>query len=133
MHSAVALLCRALLIASLRQFLRSGRQIAKQTTGLLIWTGGEVLLRCRRIVGIEIARADISGRKRPDAFDDERLAVCILQQSVELTRHYIVGCNEAGGLGVSSIRELSDQQVMTKMAEVERSERHTPWHIQPVA
>src|SRR5258708_31885772 len=82
---------------------------------------------------IETARADISWRKRPDPLDGERLAVCILQQSVELACRNIVGGNEAGGLGVSGIGKWSDQQVMTKTREVERSQSHTPRHIQPGA
>lgn len=79
MHSALCLLRSCLLIASLRHFLRNCRQIAKQAGGLLDWTGREVDLRRRCSVRIEIARANISGCKRPDALDDERLAVCILQ------------------------------------------------------
>lgn len=101
--------CAGLLIASLGQFTRNCRQIAEQARGLLVWTGGEVDLRQRCIVRIETARADISGANRPDALDDEWLAVHILQQSVELARHHVVGRNEAGGLRVSGIAELSDQ------------------------
>src|SRR5258708_8684829 len=121
------------LIVSLLQFARNCRQIAEQASGLLVRAGGEVHLRHRRMGRIETARADISWRKRPDPLDGERLAVCILQQSVELACRNIVGGNEAGGLGVSGIGKLSDQQVMTKTPEVERSQSHTPRHIQPGA
>jgi hypothetical protein len=54
-------LCRDLLIASLGQFPRNCRQITKKSSGFLIWAGSEVDLRQRRIVGIEIAGADIAG------------------------------------------------------------------------
>jgi hypothetical protein len=92
-------------------FGRFSHDLAKQAGGLLVWAGAEVQLRQRCMLGIEIARADISRRKRPDALDRERLAVTILQQSVELARRHIVGGNEAGGLGVSCIRKLSDQPI----------------------
>ena len=42
LHSALALPCRDLLIASLGQFLRNCRQIAEQASGFLVGAGGEV-------------------------------------------------------------------------------------------
>src|ERR1700732_1804612 len=133
MPSTLRLLFRVLLIASLGQFTRNCRQIAEQACGFLVWAGGEVDLRSRCIVRIEAARAHISRSNRPAALDDEWLAVHILQQSVELACHHIVGGNEAGGLGASGIAELSDQQVMAKTPKVERSQSQSPGHIQPGA
>src|ERR1700722_891645 len=95
-------------------------------------SAGEVSFLCQRcIVGIETAGADISWPERPDALDNERLAVCTLKQTVEPACHQIVGSNHAGRLGVSGIRKLSDRQVMAKTPKVERSQSHTRRHIQP--
>ena len=126
-----AMFCRDLLIAPLGELRRNCRQVAEEASRFLVRTGGEVDLRCRCIVGIEIGGADISWLKRPDALNDDGLAARILKESVELARHEIVGSNDSGRLGVAGIRKLSDKQVMAKTSKVERSQSHTPRHIQP--
>src|SRR5260370_14627373 len=114
----LALFCRDLLIAPLGELRRNCRQIAEEASRPLVRTGSEVDLRFRCIVGIETAGADISWLKRPDALNDDWLAARILKESVELARREIVGSNDAGRLGASAIRKLSDKQIMTKTPKV---------------
>src|SRR5258707_11371007 len=96
----------------LGQFWRNRRQITKQSSRPVVRSSCEVHLCGWRGCGIAVGRADIPWAERPNAIDGQRLPGAILQKSVKLSRSQGVGRNEATGLGVTSSRELPDEQVV---------------------
>src|ERR1700730_19379967 len=61
-----------LLVIPFRQFRRDRRQITKQPSRPMVWSGREVHLCIGRRGGSFVFRADVSGAERPDANDGQR-------------------------------------------------------------
>src|ERR1700688_3557532 len=94
------------------------RDHAKQTVGVVIWTGGEEKL-------IVLAGGPVVAElKCPNLGDDDRLAVSIAQSAEESARGGIEGVDTA----VRNI--VGDQQSIAERAEIARGHRHSPRRMQ---
>jgi len=124
----------SLLRVTLNLFCGDGDQVPKKALCSLLGASGEVDLRCRRLVRVEAVWCGaISGAHAPDAIDGEGLSGLILEQTVESAGCEIVGGDESGGLRVSTGGEVGDEQVVAEASKVERSKRHSPRCVEPIA
>src|SRR5712664_273949 len=98
----------------------------------MVWSGGEIHLCGGCGCGIVIIWADISRAECPDTIDGQRLAACILQQSVKFSGSQVISGNESARLRISATRKLPNEQVMAEASEVKRSQSHAPRGVQPI-
>ena len=124
----------SLLGVTLDLFCGDGDQVSKEALCSLLGASGEVDFRCRRLVRVEaVWRRAVGGTHAPDAIDGEGLSGLILEQTVESTGCEIVGGDESGGLRVSTGGEVRYEQVVAEASKVERSKRHSPGRVEPIA
>src|ERR1700733_6999217 len=123
-----------LLRISLDQFRCHRNQVSKEPCRALVGAGGKVELRCRsfiRVVAVHGRR--IRKTHAPDTLDHQRLATRIFEQPGKLARVEVVRGNLSRRLRCSTSGEVRNQQMMAELSKVQRSKRHSPRSIQPVA
>jgi hypothetical protein len=108
-----------LLLVALDEFARNSHEVSEQPTGTVIGAGSEVHLCRWRIIGITIARADVSWTDGPNAVNRQGFSAGILQQSFKSPGCQIVRGDEAAGLRGSASRELPHKQIVTESPEIE--------------
>src|SRR5882757_9643533 len=99
--------------------LRGNRcQIAKQASGAVVRSGGEVHLGGRRGGGIVIRGGEDSWAECPDAIYGQWLAAGILEKAVKFSGGEVIGGDESARLGVTAASELPDEQVVAETSEI---------------
>src|SRR5712671_6172409 len=114
------------------QFRGNRCQVAKQASGAVVRSGGEVHLGGGRGGGIVVSGAEVSWAECPDAIDGQRLPASILEKAVKFSGGEVIGGDEATRLGVSATGELADEQVVAETPEIERSQSHAPRSVEPI-
>src|SRR5207237_2616250 len=96
-----------------------GLEAAKETVGLLVWTGGKEQHVGRLIVG----DAAIAERDAPDAVDDDALVILAPQGAQEFPGRNIERVDVA-------VAKVADDQRIAEAAEIRRRDRHAPGRVQ---
>src|SRR5712672_2195177 len=106
-------------------------QVAKQASGAVVRSGGEVHLRGGRGCGIVVSGAQVPRAECPDAVHGQRLAAGILEKAVKFSGGEVIGGDEATRLGITATGELADEEVVAETSEIEWSQSHAPGSVQP--